>query len=55
MSGLFGRSPEVPDREQISEQEKKKIRSGSSKSTILTGPLGLMGTPQTEKKILLGE
>jgi hypothetical protein len=53
MSFLFG--SKEPKREEVAAEEKKKIRSGSSKSTILTGPLGLVDNPLTKKKLLLGK
>lgn len=53
MSALFGggdkEEPQAPATEQ------KKLRKGSSKSTILTGPLGLIDEPTLTKKTLLGQ
>ena len=41
--------------EKIKEEEKKKLAQGRTKrSTLLTGPLGLLTSAPTEKKTLLG-
>ena len=49
--------PVVPEdiTNEAKKKSKKKIRSGmSSRSTILTGPLGLTGEATTTKRTLLG-
>ena len=55
MSFLFGGGKEeAPEYKPTVEEEKKKIRSGSQKNTILTGPLGLMDEAPVARKTLLG-
>jgi hypothetical protein len=54
MSFLFG-SSKTPDEGAIKAEEKKKIRGGATKGTILTGPLGLTDEPTTLRKTLLGQ
>ena len=44
------------EEEKVKEEEKKKIKKGKEKrATILTSPLGILSTPQTAYKQLLGE
>jgi len=42
------------DEEKLKEAEKKKIKKGSTKGTIATGPLGLIDPANIQKKTLLG-
>ena len=66
MSFLFGGSPKkqsisfLPapnlDAAAVTEDEKKKLRQGrGARSTLLTGPQGLLEAAPTERKRLLGE
>ena len=57
MSFLFGggKKEEIPKIEPIKAEEKKKIRAGSTKGTILTGPMGLLDEPELKRKTLLGQ
>ncbi len=49
-------SPTAPAKEEeVKATETKKLRKGATKSTILTGPLGLLAPAETKRKVLLGE
>ena len=43
------------DEEAIKEKEKKRLRGGGSRQTILTSSQGILEAPKTDKKVLLGE
>ncbi len=59
MSGLFG-SPKPPKIQSVSyptvdpNKEKKRIRGKRSRSTLLTGPLGLTEDAPVRVKTLMG-
>lgn len=40
---------------ELQEEEKKKIKKGKARGTILTGPRGILTEPSVEIKTLLGE
>lgn len=57
MSSIFGGSKEAkqPEAEQVAAEEKRRIRSGMTNSTILTSAAGLLDQPTLKRKNLLGE
>ena len=59
MSFLFGGGSKkvepAPRETDVRAEEKRKIRRGAQRSTILTSAAGLAGEPMIRRKTLLGE